>query len=73
MAEAKVVSTNAALRNTELMYQVGGASMASRADNYDRHWRNARTHTVHDPLSYKLKAIGQFLLSDRFPVIGTKI
>ena len=73
VAEAKVVSTNAALRNTELMYQVGGASMASRADNYDRHWRNARTHTVHDPLSYKLKAIGQFLLSDRFPVIGTKI
>ena len=73
VAEAKIVSSRAALRNCEQLFQVGGASMTARKLNFDRHWRNARTHTVHDPLSYKFKAIGDFYLNDRYPVIGTKI
>jgi alkylation response protein AidB-like acyl-CoA dehydrogenase len=73
VAEAKIVSSRAALCNCEQLFQVGGASMTARKLNFDRHWRNARTHTVHDPLSYKFKAIGDFYLNDRYPVIGTKI
>jgi hypothetical protein len=45
----------------------------ARKFNVDCHGRNALTHTVHDPLSYKLQAVGDFYLNDRYPVIGTKI
>lgn len=73
VAEAKIASTRSALRNTELLFQVGGASMAARSLNLDRHWRNARTHTIHDPVSYKYRAVGEFVLNERYPTIGTKI
>jgi SfnB family sulfur acquisition oxidoreductase len=73
VAEAKACANGAALQICEMMYQVGGASMTLRAYNYDRHWRNARTHTTHDPVAYKFKAIGDFFLNGRYPNISTKI
>ena len=33
----------------------------------DRFWRNARTHTLHDPLDYKLRAIGRYALEGILP------
>ena len=36
-------------------------------DNLDRHWRNARTHTLHDPVDYKLRDLGRFFLDGRIP------
>ena len=38
----------------------------------DRHWRNARAHTTHDPLAYKFKFIGDFLLNGRIPPATAK-
>ncbi|MGH8332861.1 MAG: SfnB family sulfur acquisition oxidoreductase, partial [Pseudomonas fluorescens] len=31
--------------------------------NLDRHWRNARTHTLHDPARWKYHLIGNYLLN----------
>ncbi|EOD8933076.1 acyl-CoA dehydrogenase family protein [Pseudomonas aeruginosa] len=31
--------------------------------NLDRHWRNARTHTLHDPVRWKYHAIGNYQLN----------
>lgn len=73
VAEAKVVATNACLQATEMMYRVGGASMALRTYNYDRHWRNARTHTLHDPVTYKYHAVGEFYLNGKNPMISMKL
>ena len=73
VAGAKAAAQNAALRVSEMLFGVGGASAASRALNLDRHWRNARTHTSHDPVSYKYKAIGDFVLNGKPPPISTKI
>jgi alkylation response protein AidB-like acyl-CoA dehydrogenase len=73
VAEAKALANSACLAVCEMMYRVGGASMTLRSDNFDRHWRNARTHTSHDPVAYKYKAIGDFYLNDRYPSISTKI
>jgi alkylation response protein AidB-like acyl-CoA dehydrogenase len=46
------------------LFDVGGASASSRARNLDRHWRNIRTITLHNPASYKAAAIGRHLISD---------
>jgi len=73
VAEAKAASNEASLRVTEMLYRVAGASATLRKYNFDRHWRNARTHTTHDPVAYKYRAIGDFLLNQKAPPISTKI
>ncbi|HYP72267.1 MAG TPA: SfnB family sulfur acquisition oxidoreductase, partial [Variovorax sp.] len=35
--------------------------------NLDRHWRNARTHTLHDPVRWKTHLIGNYLLNGVLP------
>ena len=67
VAKAKIISTKAALRAAERLFEVGGASGVARKFNFDRHWRNARAHTTHDPLAYKFRVIGDHLLNDRKP------
>jgi alkylation response protein AidB-like acyl-CoA dehydrogenase len=52
------VAPEAATRLLEL----GGASASSRKRNLDRHWRNIRTITLHNPVAYKARVIGQNLL-----------
>jgi alkylation response protein AidB-like acyl-CoA dehydrogenase len=52
------IAPDAATRLLEL----GGASAASRQRNLDRHWRNIRTITLHNPVAYKARVIGQNLL-----------
>jgi alkylation response protein AidB-like acyl-CoA dehydrogenase len=44
------------------LLELGGASAASRQRNLDRHWRNIRTITLHNPVAYKARFIGQNLL-----------
>lgn len=73
VAEAKFAANDAALKVSEMIFRLGGASATSRALNLDRHWRNARTHTTHDPVAYKAKAIGNFFLNGALPPINTKI
>ena len=73
VAEAKAAANEASLKVSEMMYQVGGASMTVRSHNFDRHWRNARTHTTHDPVAQKYKLIGDFKLRDLAPPISMKV
>jgi alkylation response protein AidB-like acyl-CoA dehydrogenase len=46
------------------LLELGGASAASRQKGLDRHWRNIRTITLHNPVAYKAVAIGVNLLHD---------
>ncbi|MGE0154954.1 MAG: acyl-CoA dehydrogenase family protein [Reyranellaceae bacterium] len=73
VAEAKAAANDASLQVSEMMFRVAGASSTLRKYGLDRHWRNARTHTTHDPVAYKYRAIGQFMLNDTLPPISTKI
>ena len=70
VAEAKIASTRAALHVCERLYEVGGAATTQSRYNFDRHWRNARTHTTHDAVAYKYKAIGDYLLNGNYPPIA---
>lgn len=66
-AEAKVLAHRASLRNGEGLFDVCGARAARAATGMDRFWRNARTHTLHDPIDYKLRDIGRYALEGQLP------
>ncbi|WP_147197401.1 SfnB family sulfur acquisition oxidoreductase [Pantoea sp. MBD-2R] len=67
VAEAKVLTTNVALTASEKLLEWGGSRSSLSEHNLDRHWRNARTHTLHDPVRWKYHAIGNYYLNAIFP------
>ena len=62
-ARVKVHVDSVALPTATALFDVGGASSASRACNLDRHWRNIRTITLHNPTSYKAIALGDLAVN----------
>ncbi|WP_060764947.1 SfnB family sulfur acquisition oxidoreductase, partial [Pseudomonas fluorescens] len=50
VAEAKVLTTEVALQVTEKLFELAGSRATLAEFNLDRHWRNARVHTLHDPV-----------------------
>ena len=67
VAEAKVLSTRLALEASEKLFELAGSAATRAAHNLDRHWRNARTHTLHDPLRWKLHLLGNYHLNHVLP------
>lgn len=67
VAEAKVWTTTIALEATEKLFELAGSSATRAKHNLDRHWRNARVHTLHDPVRWKSHLIGNFHLNHAFP------
>ncbi|CAB3799983.1 SfnB family sulfur acquisition oxidoreductase [Pararobbsia alpina] len=63
VAQAKVLTTEAALRAGEKLFELAGTQSVLSEHNYDRHWRNARTHTLHDPVRWKYHLIGNYVLN----------
>jgi alkylation response protein AidB-like acyl-CoA dehydrogenase len=65
--EAKVLTTKVALDATSRLFEIQGARATTAAYGFDRHWRNVRTHTVHDPVAYKAREVGDWALNRRGP------
>jgi alkylation response protein AidB-like acyl-CoA dehydrogenase len=68
-SQAKAFTTDAGLRVCEMGFQVCGSSATLRSRGFDRHWRNLRTLSLHDPADYKHKMVGEFHLTDRLPPV----
>lgn len=66
-AEAKVVAHRAGLYASQELFEVVGARGTRAALGFDRFWRNVRTHTLHDPLDYKLNVLGRWSLKGEPP------
>ena len=62
VANVKVHLDDVAPEAATRLLELGGASAASRQRNLDRHWRNIRTITLHNPVAYKARVVGQNLL-----------
>ena len=67
VAEAKVLTTEIAILATNKLFELAGTQSALGKYNLDRHWRNARTHTLHDPVRWKYYAIGNYYLNNVNP------
>lgn len=71
IAAAKAFTAEQALKISSAIFEFMGASGTSSAYGYDRHWRNARTHSLHDPVRWKTHHIGNWLLNKvRVPSSG---
>jgi len=67
VAALKVVATDVALDVTNTVFEVTGARATSNAMGLDRFWRNVRTHTLHDPVAYKRREVGDHYLGGAYP------
>ena len=67
VAEAKILTTEVALQAAEKLFDVAGSAATREAHNLDRHWRNARVHTLHDPVRWKYHLLGNYQLNGVFP------
>jgi alkylation response protein AidB-like acyl-CoA dehydrogenase len=67
VAEAKVLTTQVALLASEKLFELSGSRATLAEFNLDRHWRNARVHTLHDPVRWKVHAVGAWHLNGALP------
>ncbi|MCJ2132821.1 SfnB family sulfur acquisition oxidoreductase [Methylobacterium sp. J-026] len=67
VAEAKVLTTEVALAASNKLFELSGTRSTLAAENLDRHWRNARTHTLHDPVRWKYAIVGNHALNGVAP------
>jgi SfnB family sulfur acquisition oxidoreductase len=67
VAEARVLTTEASLAAGSKLFELAGTQSTLDPLNLDRHWRNARTHTLHDPVRWKLHAVGNYYLNGAAP------
>jgi alkylation response protein AidB-like acyl-CoA dehydrogenase len=63
VAEAKTLADEAAIFITNKLFELSGTKSTLEQFNHDRHWRNARTHTLHDPVRWKYYNIGNYFLN----------
>lgn len=66
-AEAKILSTEVAISSTNKLFELAGTRSTLAEHNLDRHWRNARTHTLHDPVRWKYAILGNYFLNGEKP------
>ncbi|WP_159877548.1 SfnB family sulfur acquisition oxidoreductase [Aquitalea denitrificans] len=66
-AEAKVLTTEIAIEASNKLFELAGTRATLIAHNLDRHWRNARVHTLHDPVRWKYFHIGNYYLNHIAP------
>ncbi|MFT4088346.1 MAG: SfnB family sulfur acquisition oxidoreductase, partial [Gordonia sp. (in: high G+C Gram-positive bacteria)] len=49
------------------LFDLGGTRAAAAKSNLSRYWRDARTHTLHDPERWKLHHLGRWALEGVAP------
>lgn len=67
VAAARAAADDAAVTVSSEIFALIGARAAAEEINLHRHWRNARTHTLHDPRRWKLRHLGNWELNDAPP------
>jgi alkylation response protein AidB-like acyl-CoA dehydrogenase len=67
VAEAKVLAHRASVEIGSQLFELTGARSTGARFGFDRFWRNARVHTLHDPVDYKLRDLGRYALDGTLP------
>ncbi|HEY8986686.1 MAG TPA: acyl-CoA dehydrogenase family protein [Streptomyces sp.] len=67
VAAVKARATDVALEITNGIFEVTGARATAASEGLDRFWRNVRTHTLHDPVAYKRREVGRWVLDGELP------
>ncbi|MCY1334909.1 Dibenzothiophene desulfurization enzyme C [compost metagenome] len=67
VAEARALTTDISLAAGSKLFELSGSRASLAEHNLDRHWRNARVHTLHDPVRWKYHAVGNYYLNGQLP------
>jgi SfnB family sulfur acquisition oxidoreductase len=67
VATAKAFADRVSVETASALFELAGTRAAANDLNLHRHWRNARTHTLHDPVRWKLQHIGRYTLNGTLP------
>jgi SfnB family sulfur acquisition oxidoreductase len=67
VAAAKAFASDVAVRVSSELFALCGTSSAQAKYDLDRHWRNARTHSVHDPADWKYHHLAAYELAGVLP------
>ncbi|MGW1724120.1 SfnB family sulfur acquisition oxidoreductase [Streptomyces sp. NPDC002306] len=67
VAVAKVQAALTAVEVADALFELSGTRSALNSLNLHRHWRDARTHTLHDPTRWKIQHIGRYVLNGTKP------
>jgi alkylation response protein AidB-like acyl-CoA dehydrogenase len=67
IAAAKIITTRVGLDVATRIFDATGARATSARFGLDRFWRDLRTHTLHDPIDYKLRDVGRWWLTGEWP------
>jgi alkylation response protein AidB-like acyl-CoA dehydrogenase len=63
-ARVKIVVDELGPATASLLFEVGGGQTVRQGLQFDRHWRNIKTLSAHNPRLYKLRVIGDYELND---------
>ncbi len=67
VAQAKAFGSEVAVTVASELFALSGASAADAKYDLDRHWRNARTHSIHDPADWKYHHVAQYEVNGVLP------
>ncbi|MET0415323.1 MAG: acyl-CoA dehydrogenase family protein [Actinoplanes sp.] len=67
VASAKAFASEVAVEAGSELFALCGTSATDERWNLHRHWRNARTHSVHDPVDWKYHHLGAYEIGDILP------
>jgi SfnB family sulfur acquisition oxidoreductase len=67
VAAAKAFAERVSVETTSALFELAGTRSSANDLNLHRHWRNARTHTLHDPVRWKLQHIGRYTVNGTYP------
>jgi alkylation response protein AidB-like acyl-CoA dehydrogenase len=67
VAMAEAAASRAAQESTTRALDIIGARSASTRLGFDRFWRNARTHTLYEPVAHRLRDVGDYFLNGAHP------
>lgn len=73
VATAKTLADKASTEVSSALFELGGTRSTAVDLNLSHFWRNARTHTVHDPIRWKYQHIGRALLHGTPPPLHSAI
>ncbi|MFF2463618.1 acyl-CoA dehydrogenase family protein [Streptomyces mirabilis] len=67
VAMSEAAASKAAQESTARALDIIGSRSASSRLGFDRFWRNARTHTLYEPVAHRLRDIGDYFLNGAHP------
>ncbi len=70
MHKSKIMVVEAALKAGEGLFQMCGSASTLDKLNLGRHWRNARTLSLHDPIHYKEQVVGDYVINGNLPPVS---